>query len=116
MITDMIKAIMDTLGVSSNPSFVPRIQDTGSFLALINSDEFIHFLRLNGQKIIFISGITLDGPESLKEQLYNLRNKKELFAKLLHTFVIALRYRAVLYCTVPYHYVPPHTITMLKIK
>ncbi|MCP9258693.1 hypothetical protein DINM_001702 [Dirofilaria immitis] len=118
-ITDMMGVIVDTLGISSNPSYIPatisydmsdkmnfferlinyksymqiyftqhfllfpeirrRLSDhlpdqfdlpkaiRGSSLALINSDEFIQFQRLNGPKIVFIGGITLNKPKSLKK-------------------------------------------------
>ncbi|CAG9529772.1 unnamed protein product [Cercopithifilaria johnstoni] len=125
--TDMMEVIVDTLGVSSSPSFVPatisydmpdemnffeRLINFKSYmqifslqrfllypkirqglreylpdefhlpeairrcsLALINSDEFIQFPRLNGQKIVFIGGIALDKPEPLKEEYQILMDR-----------------------------------------
>ncbi|VBB33624.1 unnamed protein product, partial [Acanthocheilonema viteae] len=125
--TDMMEVIVDTLGVSSNPSFVPATNSYDmpdemnyferllnfisymqifflqrfvlfpeihqrlsghlpnefylpeairrSSLALINSDEFIQFPRLHGQKIVFIGGITLDEPEPLEKDYQMLMDE-----------------------------------------
>ncbi|VDM97424.1 unnamed protein product [Thelazia callipaeda] len=76
--TDILAVLSSSLGVNSNPSYVPNsMQDAiqKSSFAFINSDQLLQDQHLSSPKLVYIGGIATTRPKSLNKQFQDILNK-----------------------------------------